>query len=61
MNLEENTMEEKIYTVTRIEGDYAYIADESREELFIALALLPIGADVGSRLSYLNFEFTLIG
>ena len=52
-------MEAKTYTVKRIEGEYAYIADEGGEELFIAMALLPAGVDVGSRLLYENFEFSL--
>lgn len=44
-------MEAKNYTVTRIEGEYAYLADEkSGEEVFIALALLPQGIDIGTRL-----------
>lgn len=48
------------YTVTRIEGDYAYLKRESDgEELFIALMLLPLGVDIGSSLKYENFEFTL--
>ena len=54
-------MEPKIYLVTKIEGEYAYLSDEkSGEELFIALALLPLGADIGTRLLYENFEFTII-
>lgn len=52
-------MEPKIYVVKRIEGEYAYIADEAGEELFIAMALLPAGVDVGARLVYENFEFSL--
>ena len=52
-------MEKKLFTVTRIEGDYAYLKDEGGEELFIAMALLPEGADIGSRLLFENFEFTL--
>ena len=52
-------MEPKIYVVKRIDGEYAYIADESGEELFIAMALLPSGVDVGARLVYENFEFSL--
>ena len=53
-------MEPKIYSLTKIEGEYAYLTDEkSGEELFIALALLPIGADIGSLLLYENFEFSL--
>ena len=56
-------MEEKTYKVKRIEGEYAYLADiyaPSAEELFIAMALLPVGVDVGSILEFKNFEFTLI-
>ncbi len=57
----EKIMEEKIYTLKRIEGEYAYLSeDESSEELFIAMYLLPLGADIGSRLLYKDLEFTLI-
>ena len=52
-------METKFYKISKIEGDYAYLADESGEELFIALALLPMGSDIGSELRYQNFEFSL--
>ncbi len=41
-----------VFTVTRIEGEYAYLEDENGEELFIAMALLPPGCDVGERLIY---------
>ena len=48
----------KVFTVTKIEGEYAYLADEdSGEELFIALALLPFGIDIGARLINEGFEF----
>ena len=53
-------MDEKIYTVKNISGEYAILSDESGEELFIALALLPIGVDVGSRLKYAFPDFTLL-
>lgn len=53
-------METKIYKIKRIEGEYAYLEDESGEELFIAMALLPLGADVGMMLKQEFFEFTLI-
>ena len=52
------------YKITAIEGEYAYLknlSNPSEEELFIAMALLPIGVDVGSTLTYENLEFTLIG
>ena len=53
-------MEKRIFTVTKIEGEYAYLRENGgSEELFIALALLPLGADVGSLLEYENFEFAL--
>ena len=57
-------MEKKTFTLTRIEGEYAYLRElgnPAAEELFIALALLPIGADLGSLIEYENFTFTLIG
>ncbi len=48
------------YTVDRIEGEYAYLKDiETGGEVFIALALLPEGTDVGSRLHYEMMEYTL--
>ena len=56
-------MEPKDYIVTKIEGEYAYLGESDKpgaEELFIALALLPEGSDVGSRLLYTFPEFSLI-
>ena len=56
-------MEPKDYTVVKIEGEYAYLrddADKTGEELFIALALLPLGVDVGTRLHYEMLSYTLI-
>ena len=56
-------MEAKKYTVKKIEGEYAYLAqtdDPGAEELFIAMALLPLGVDIGSTIEYENFEFKLI-
>lgn len=54
-------MEPKNYTVSKIEGEYAYLKEEeSGEELFIALALLPADVDMGSRLHYEMFEYTII-
>ncbi len=53
-------MEPKDYTVDRIEGEYAILKDESGEELFIAMALLPMGTDVGTRLHYEMLEYTVI-
>lgn len=56
-------MEPKNYTVTRIEGEYAYLREDGAAcdvELFIALALLPSGTDVGTRLHYEMLEYTVI-
>ena len=53
-------MEPKDYILDRIEGEYAYLKDiEIGNEVFIALALLPIGADVGSRIHCEMLEYTL--
>ena len=56
-------MEPKDYIVSRIEGEYAYLKEletGSNEELFIALALLPMGTDVGTKLHYEMLEYTVI-
>ncbi len=54
-------MEERIYKVSKIEGEYAILIDEkSGDDLFIALALLPEGTDLGSRLLWKDFEYTVI-
>ena len=54
-------MEPKDYVVKKIEGEYATLSDiRTGEELFIALALLPLGVDIGSRLHYEMFSYTLI-
>ena len=54
-------MEPKDYILDRIEGEYAYLKDiNNGNELFIALALLPEGADTGSRLHFEMREYTLI-
>lgn len=54
-------MEPKDYIVVRTEGDYAYLRlldGSSADELFIALALLPDGVDIGTKLHFdmPNFE-----
>ena len=49
------------FIVKRIEGDYAILANfETAEELFIAMALLPEGTDIGTRLHYEMFEYTVV-
>ncbi len=56
-------MEAKDYVITKIEGEYAYLKRtdvESDEELFIAMALLPMGVDIGTMLHYECMEYTII-
>ena len=54
-------MEPRDYIVARIEGEYAILKDvASGEELFIAMALLPFGIDVGTRLHYEMLEYTIV-
>lgn len=57
-------MEPKDYTLIRIEGEYAYLREDgcsdADRDVFIALALLPLGSDVGSRLHCEMFSYTLI-
>ena len=53
----------KDYLVVKIEGEYAYLRDgngECDEDLFIALALLPAGVNVGTKLHYEMFEYTVV-
>jgi hypothetical protein len=55
-------MEPKNYVVTKIEGEYAYLKEENtdNEEIFIALFLLPMGVDVGTRLHYEWLTYTIM-
>ena len=50
----------RILRVSDISAEYATLKDESGEELFIALALLPLGVDVGTVLKYENREFEIV-
>ena len=56
-------MTPKDYVVARIEGEYAYLREigaENTDELFVALFLLPMGTDVGTKLHYEMLEYTII-
>ncbi len=55
-------METKIFTVSRIDGDYAWLTceDNPGDPLFIARALLPAEIDEGSRLRFENFQFEML-
>ena len=57
-------MEPKDYTVVKIEGEYAYLRPDGggeEDDIFIALALLPLETDIGVRLHYEMFTYTVIG
>ena len=50
------------YTVKQIEGEYATLTDDDTgDELYIALFLLPEGVDVGTRLHYENLCYEITG
>ena len=48
------------YTVSKIDGEYATLQSEDGEELFIAMALLPLGVEIGTRLHYEFPDFTIV-
>ncbi len=53
-------MEPKDYIVIKIEGEYATLQDvDSGNTLFIAMALLPPETDVGVKLHYELFTYTV--
>lgn len=55
-------MEPKEYVVEKIEGEYAYLKRtdvQNDNELFIAMALLPAGIDIGTELHYECMEYTI--
>ena len=55
-------METKFYTVIKIDGEYAYLRElgnEASEDVFVAMALLPFGTDVDTRLKCEYFQYTL--
>ena len=56
-------METKYYTLIKIEGEYAYLREDGRGEdsdMFIALFLLPFGADIGTRIMCEGFEYSIV-
>ena len=57
-------MEPKDYIIVKIEGEYAYLREigitAPEKDVYIALALLPSGADVGDRLHYEMFTYTIV-
>ncbi|MFT3950793.1 MAG: hypothetical protein QM689_02320 [Oscillospiraceae bacterium] len=54
-------MEERIYIVRRIDGDYARLVNaQSGEELLVARALLPEEIDENDRLLWKDFSYTIL-
>ena len=50
-----------IYTIARIDGDYAILKeDKTGEELFLAMALLPPGADLYDKVGSISGELSLL-
>ena len=60
--MKEIYMEPKDYIITKIEGEYAYLREvnSSDEEIFIALYLLPLGVDIGTKLHYEWLTYTIV-
>ncbi|MBC5996409.1 DUF3006 domain-containing protein [Romboutsia ilealis] len=48
------------YIVSLIDGDYAVLEDENKEQIRIARALLPLEIDEGSHLLFENFQYTIL-
>ena len=57
---QEELMEPTYYTVTGINGDYAYLISDTGVDNQVAMFLLPEGTDVGSRLLFADFAWTLV-
>ncbi len=54
-------MEPQYYIVSKIEGDYATLKNiDNGEDVFIAMALLPVGTDVGTKLYCECFQYTIV-
>ena len=54
-------MDGKTFKLTKIEGEYAYLTPiDGGDDVFIAMALLPPGADLGSMLVCESFSFSLL-
>ena len=48
-------------TIIDIRGDYAYVKYQDTGVISeVAIALLPFGADVGDKLIFEDYEFTLV-
>jgi hypothetical protein len=53
-------MNGKIFKITRIEGEYAYLTPiDGGYDIFIAVYLLPLGIDIGTLLVCEDFSFSI--
>ena len=53
-------MNGKIFKITRIEGEYAYLTPiDGGDDIFIAVYLLPLGIDIGTLLVCEDFSFSI--
>ena len=48
------------YVVALINGNYAILEGENKEQISIARALLPMEINEGTRLLFENFQYTII-
>lgn len=48
------------YVLVSFDGDYAVLVDEKNNENKVAIALLPDGIRVGSKILFENFEYSLV-
>ena len=56
-------MTPKDFVIIRIDGEYAYlkeIGNDNSDEVCVALSLLPMNVDVGTKLHYEMLEYSLI-
>ncbi len=56
-------MFEKDYILIKIDGEYATLREINKGEesdIFIALYLLPLGVNVGTKLHFKDFEYTIV-
>ena len=50
----------KEYTVAEITGDYAILRTDDGNENQVAMALLPDGLQIGTRLLFEDFEYSIM-
>ena len=49
------------YVVISFDGDYAILRDDNNNENRVAIALLPEGIRVGTKLLFECFEYSIVG